>query len=82
MLKIAKKVVLRQLRPDIPEKEQREMEQKEKETSAASLKVKVGGKEVERITINAAPDRSASTVKETKKEESAKETEEITSFQL
>ena len=58
------------------------MEQKEKETSAASLKVKVGGKEVERITINAAPVRSASTVKETKKEESAKETEEITSFQL
>lgn len=82
MLKIAKKVVLRQLRPDIPEKEQREMEQKEKETSAASLKVKVGGKEVEQITINAAPVRSASTVKETKKEESAKETEEITSFQL
>ena len=82
MLKIAKKVVLRQLRPDIPEKEQREMEQKAKETSAASLKVKVGGKEVERITINAAPVRSASTVKETKKEESAKETEEITSFQL
>ena len=82
MLKIAKKVVLRQLRPDIPEKEQREMEQKEKETSAASLKVKVGGKEVERITINAAPVRSAPTDKETKKEESAKETEEITSFQL
>lgn len=82
MLKIAKKVVLRQLRPDIPEKEQKEMEQKEKETSAASLKVKVGGKEVERITINTAPVRSASTVKETKKEESAKETEEITSFQL
>ena len=82
MLKIAKKVVLRQLRPDIPEKEQREMEQKEKETSAASMNVKVGGKEVDRITINASPVRIDSNVKETKNEESAKETEEITSFQL
>ena len=61
MLKVVKKAVLRELRPDIVEKE-KEKERKERErrdkkekddsasTGSASLKVKVGGKEVEKDT--------------------------------
>ena len=46
MLKVAKKAVLRELRPDIVEKEKDDSAS----TGSASLKVKVGGKEVEKDT--------------------------------
>lgn len=47
MLKIAKKVVLRELKPEIAEKERNEKEKKE-EPTGSMLKVRIVGKEVEK----------------------------------
>ena len=47
MLKIAKKVVLRELKPEIAEKERSEKEKKE-EPTGSMLKVRIVGKEVEK----------------------------------
>lgn len=47
ILKIAKKVVLRELKPEIAEKERSEKEKKE-EPTGSMLKVRIVGKEVEK----------------------------------